>query len=328
VADIVTFGSDKPPWRPSRRLILTCAGTVSAVAAGMTAFALVDHHEPVPVAPAVSGPAAQAAGPSCRPLGTPPRRAATEPPAGLIIDCAGARGSSLERRDRTAGKGPWTVVVRRLDGSLGRHGAVVTFPVAAPPAPARRVDVGGTAGTAGPGMVTWPVAGTFARVRGDLPESELVAIGAGTTVVAGRPAVKAPAGYAVAAAGPYRSPTIHETRYGTADVGEQGALGNGLTYTGVAGGGGFEDQLYAVHTSAGGQVGGRRAVLSSVFGGNGALAWEPAPGVVAYVGYSGASLSDEAVSALRRLAGRARAIGDRQWRASGPHTVDQSNEPG
>jgi hypothetical protein len=328
VADIVTFGSDKPPWRPSRRLILTGAVAVSVVAAGTAAFALVDRHEPVRVAPAISSPAPQAAGPSCRPAGTTAGRAVTGPPAGLIIDCAAAAGASLERRDRTAGNGPWTVVVRRLDGSLGRHGAVVTFPVAAPPAPARRAEVGGTAGTAAPGMVTWPAAGRHARVRGDLSESELIAIGARTTIVAGRPAVRPPAGYAVAAAGPYRSPTIHEIRYGTAELGEQGALGNGLTYTGVARGGGFEDLLYAAHTSVGGRVGGKRAVLSSVFGGNGALAWEPAPGVLAYVGYSGASLTDEAVAALQRLAGRARAIGDGRWQASGPQTVDQSNEPG
>jgi hypothetical protein len=66
VADIVTFGSDKPPRRPSRRLIVTCAVTVSAVAVGTAAFALADHHEPVRVVPAVSSPATQAAGPWAR----------------------------------------------------------------------------------------------------------------------------------------------------------------------------------------------------------------------------------------------------------------------
>lgn len=37
--------------------------------------------------------------------------------------------TSLTRSDPTAVKGPWTVVVRRADGSLGRYGAVVTYPV-------------------------------------------------------------------------------------------------------------------------------------------------------------------------------------------------------
>jgi hypothetical protein len=70
-------------------------------------------------------------------------------------------------------------------------------------------------------------------------------------------------------------------------------------------GGGFEDQIYAVHTDTGGLVNGKPAVVSSVFGGNGTLAWEPTPGLVAYVGYSGAPLDDKAITALQRLAARA-----------------------
>lgn len=330
MADVVTFGPDRPPRRPSRRLIV--AGVV-VLAAG-TAIALA-HRDgsagPAVTSPAVSGPAMTGpamTGPvaSCRPTGPALGPAAAGAPAALAIGCAA--GASLDRRDSAAGRGPWTVVVRRDDGSLGRHGAVVTFPVPAPPPAADTVDVGGTPGKAGPGAVTWPVGGAYARVRGDLPQPVLVTIGAGTTIAAGRPAVRPPAGYAVAGGGPYRPPAIHEIRYGSAELGEQAALGGGLTYTGVVRGGGFEDRLYAAQGAAGGQVGGRPAVVSSVFGGNGTLAWEPAPGVVAYIGYSGAALSDGAVAALRRLAERSRPLDDEQWRATRPITVDQTNEPG
>jgi hypothetical protein len=140
--------------------------------------------------------------------------------------------------------------------------------------------------------------------------------------------VHPPAGYTVVATGPYRPPTIHELRYGSAAVGQQAALGDGLTYTGVTSGGGFEDQLYAVPTDNGGLVNGEPAVVSPVFGGNATLAWEPTPGVVAYIGYSGSRLDDKAIAALQRLAGQARALTSTEWQATHPQTIDQINEPG
>jgi hypothetical protein len=267
-------------------------------------------------------------GPPCVPVGTAQSPPVVEPKGGLLITRPGAgRGGALDRCDRTAVDGPWTVVVRAASGSLGRSGAVVTFPVD-PPAPGRRVDVNGATGTASTGSVGWPVGGAHARIRGDLGEAALVAIAAGTTVVAGRPIVRPPAGYGVVTSGPYRPPSIHELRFGSARVGEADALGNGLAYTGLTSGGGFEDQLYAVPTDDGGSVDGRPAVVSPVFGGNATLAWEPAPGVVAFVGYSGAELDDAAVAALRRLAAQTRPLTDAQWRAAGPQTVDQVNQPG
>lgn len=204
---------------------------------------------------------------------------------------------------------------------------MVTFPVGAPSV-GHSVGVGGVIGKAEGGMVMWPVAGAYARIRGDLSEAELIAIAGRTTVVAGRPVVRQPAGYAVVSTGPYRPPTIHQIRYGSAWVGEQEALGNGLTYTGVTSGGGFEDQLYAAQTDDAGPVHGRQAVVSTVFGGNATLAWEPAPGIVAYLGYSGSQLDDEAVAALRRLAERSRALTSSEWRATNPQIIDQINEPG
>jgi hypothetical protein len=253
-----------------------------------------------------------------------------DPLAGLLIDRAAiglGANAGLERCDRAAVDGPWSLVVRRPDGSLGKHGAVVTFPVGAPRA-GRKVNVGGVIGKAGTRMVIWPLAGAHARIRCDLSEAELIAIAARTTLVARRPAVDPPAGYAVVSTGPYRPPTIHEARYGSAEIGEQAALGNGLTYTGVTSGGGFEDQLYAMRTDNGGLINGRPAVVSPVFGGNATLAWEPTPGLVAYVGYSGADLDDEAIAALQRLAGHARALTSIEWQATNPQTTDQINEPG
>jgi len=329
VADIVSFGSDKPPWRPSRRLIAVGVA-VSAAVAGVAVFVARDRAEPrtatppvvsaAPETPPVVSAAPETPGPPCRPM---PAAA----PAGLVIDRAGG-ASGVARCDRgAAAEGPWTVVVRRRDGSVGRRGAVVTFPVDAPE-PGRVVRVGGEAGTAGNGMIEWPVAGAYARIRGDLPESVLLAIAARTTVTGRRPAVDPPAGYRVVSAGPYRPPAVHEIRYGSADLGEQDALGGGLTYTGVFGGGGFEDQLYAVRARDGGLVGDRPAVVSSVFGGNGTIAWEPAPGTVAIVGYSGVPMDDRAVAALRRVAARGRVLTGAQWQALGPDTIDQTNEPG
>lgn len=325
MTDIVTFGSDKPPWRPRRRLIVAGIAALALVAAGFALSAQGGDKGRVTVAPTPTTESPEPAVPLCPAPASP---AVVDSPAGLMIDCAAHPGSSLNRRDRTADEGPWTVVVRRVDGSLGKHGAVVTFPVAAPPATAPRVVVGNATGAAVPGMVTWPIAGAYARVRGDLPEAALIAIGADTTVVDKRPGVNPPAGYRVAGAGPYRPPTIHEIRYGASDLGEQAGLGGGLVFTGVARGGGFEDLLYTTAAQSADPVGGHPAVVSPVFGGNGALGWEPSPGVVAYVGYSGGELNDGAVAALQRLAGRTRPLTDGQWRATDPTNADQTNEPG
>ena len=331
--DIVSFGSDKPRRPPLRWLIVAGVVVLSAAVLAVTVVLFGDHRMPLvtPVSPSPSPSPTlpvETVGPPCVPVGWAQSPALVDPVAGLLVARVSAGpGTTLERCDRTAVDGPWTVVVRRSDGSLGRNGAVVTFPVGAPRA-GRSVGVGGVIGRAEGGMVTWPVGGAYARIRGDLNRIELTAIAARTTVVAGRPVVRQPAGYAVLSAGPYRPPTIHEIRYGSAAVGEQEALGSGLTYTGVISGGGFEDQLYAARTDDGGLVHGRPAVVSHVFGGNATLAWEPAPGVVAYIGYSGSQLNDEAVAALRRLAERARALTSSEWRATNPETIDQINEPG
>ena len=237
--------------------------------------------------------------------------------------------TSLTRSDPTAVNGPWTVVVRRADGSLGRYGAVVTYP--APTNDAANtgapIRVGSASGISGPGFILWPLGNGQARIRGDLPQADLVHIAELTTVVAGRPQVRPPEGFRVIARAPSRLPLIHEIRYGSSDLGVAPALGDGLTYTGLTSGGGFEDALYAERATPAGTVHGAPAVLSSVQGGNGTLAWEPSPGVVAYVGWSGAGESAKAVTALRTLAEGTYILTPSQWLVTRPQLDDQENNP-
>src|ERR1700724_3825238 len=56
--------------------------------------------------------------------------------------------------------------------------------------------------------------------------------------------------------------------------------------------------------------------------GDRALAWEPTPGVVAYVGSSGAPLTDAAIAALHRIAERTRLLSTQQWRTTGAQTTN------
>ena len=86
------------------------------------------------------------------------------------------------------------------------------------------------------------------------PPADLVHIAELTTVVAGRPQVRPPAGFRVIARAPSRLPLIHEIRYGSGDLGVAPALGDGLTYTGLTSGGGFEDALYVERATPAGTV--------------------------------------------------------------------------
>jgi hypothetical protein len=189
VADLLSSGPD----RPRRRLItaaVVVAGFVAAVA--VVSSGRLAGPDPRP------RPSASRALPSTAPAVPRPDGATVTPvPSGRVaaLFFDGVRSSAtLALRDRAAGRGPWTVVVRRRDGSLGSRGAVVTFPVPAVLA-GRAVRVGGTRGSAVPGAVVWPMAGRQARVRGDVPEADLVRLAARTSVVRGRPVVDVPSGY-------------------------------------------------------------------------------------------------------------------------------------
>jgi hypothetical protein len=239
------------------------------------------------------------------------------------IEIGGAKlGGTLERSDPQAASGPWTVVVRTADGSLGHHSAVVSYPVDA------------RARSSSPTEVVWPLGAGFARVRGDLGQAALGAIVRATSVVAGHPRVDAPAGLHVVSTGPYWPVVLREARYGSVDVREAAALGNGLTYADItAAAGGIEDQLLAGGGQAGSIVGGHPAVLDPLGGGpvlpgNANLVWEPSPGVVAFVGYSGASFSPQAGAALQRIARRTWLPGAPAWQATHPQIVPSPLPPG
>ncbi|MCQ9178109.1 hypothetical protein KMT30_03445 [Streptomyces sp. IBSBF 2953] len=323
MGDVLSNGPERPPWRPPRPLVVVSASVAlsAALVAGIVAAG----------GSADKGRAAIGSSPPASPSGHPfpggPDAvvAAGQTPGLVIAGLPLPRDATLTRRDRTAHAGPRTVIVRRADGSLGRHGAVVTFPVAAPYG-GRPVRVGDVPGRAREREITWPLAGAYARVRGDLPQSDLIAVAAATGVVSGRPAVDPPPGLSVASEEVSRPVQLLETRYSSKATGESEELSGGLTFTGVARCGGLEDALYAAPVRTAGTVHGKPAVVTSALGGNGALVWEPAPGVVAYVGYSGASLDDGAVAALRRLAARTRLLTPGQWRATAPATSDQSND--
>lgn len=229
----------------------------------------------------------------------------------------GRRGATIETHDPWRNRGPWTVTVRRPDGSLGRHGAVVTFPVDEPVL-GRAVRVGRVQGRLDGRTLVWPVAGGYARVRGDLGTRALLAVARNTGVSDGRPVVRAPDGLRVVGSRHYRPSLITEARYGFHDDDV-----SGLVTTGLITSGGFEDAVYAGPAIYPTTVRGRPAVATPVYGGNFALAWEVRPGVVAYVGDSGMQLSPASVDALGDVAERAQFADRTRWQATRPQVIDQ-----
>lgn len=331
MADLLTGGP--PDRRPRRTTWLLAAGVILAAGGAVAALWYMRVGTPETAHPRRDTTPATAAGPGpsagycdegrageVTQGGPSPGQA-----VGLVIDGA-SPGTVLDRRDASAATGPLALVVRRLDGSLGRHGAVVTFPVDETPS-GRSVTISGASGRATPDQVVWPVAGGYARVRGDLGEPALVAIASATQVVANRPVVHLPSGFRVASTGPYRSPHIREVRYEGGRLGTSPTVG-GLVYTGVASLAGFEDQLYAMSDTDCGTVHGQPVIVSTLGGGNGTLAWQIAPGLVGYVGYSGGNLSGNVVRALHGLAEQTRPLDARQWQAIKPQVIDQRNDFG
>jgi hypothetical protein len=323
--EVLDVGTDQPPWSPRRRAL---AGALAAVvlAAGVgwslgRNGAAEDDARPGPTTPAVTTEETTRL-PNLEP---PPTTLPLVPipdgiPVALMIGPTSG-DMALERQDADAATSPWAVVVRRNDGSFGRHGAVVTFPVSRPRA-GRSVAVGDATGTAAPKQVTWPIGGAWARVRGDLSERDLVAVARGVRIRDGHPQAVAPPGFRTVVAEQYEPTAIRELRFG-------GLAGEafGLTYTAVLAAAGFEDQIYAIGGISGGTVGGQPAIASAVGGGNGTLAWEAAPGVVALVGYSGSlPFGPEAIPRLRELGEGARYLtGGAAWRYLKPVTQAQDN---
>ncbi|MEU5885125.1 hypothetical protein [Spirillospora sp. NPDC047279] len=186
--------------------------------------------------------------------------------------------------------------------------------------------MGGAPGRAAKGVIVWKAVDAWARVRGDLPDADLARIAAATTVTGGRPVVAPVKGFEALVDNPYRSRVVRNARFDAADLGEGASLGDGLVYLSGAICGGLEDRLYEADARPAGKVNGKPAVVSGAFGGNGVLAWEPALGVVAIVGYSGAPMDDDAVAALRRIAERSRLLDVGQWKATRPLARQGTND--
>ena len=217
-------------------------------------------------------------------------------------------------------QGPWSLVIRASDGHFGVHGAVVTYP-----AGNTRSGVLSTrhGGVWNPGFRTlvFPLGTSQAQIVGDLGLATLESLAARVAVVNGRPHFGGLDGFAAERAISFRSPVVHEMRYGAVDLGQQEALGKGLVFTGVTWAGSFESLAFESHAKPAGAVRLRPAIYSSALGGSGTLAWESAPGEVTYVGYSGSATGPEAIEALRALADKGKALSPAQWEARNPAQV-------
>jgi hypothetical protein len=297
MTDVLSFGSDEPP-RPGRRRWLTAGAVVLGLAVTAMVVRSQVRENPKPLPSTV------------RPLPSASR---------LLCDAAGGvvldeteRDLAQNRCDESAATGPWTVVVRQTAGSLAHHGAVITFPA----------DADSRAGA-----VVWELAGARAQIRGDLPAADLAALVRRVSVVSGKPRLDPPPGYVVVFTGPYRAPVVQEAGYDSAAAGEQATLGASWIHTGLAGGGGFEDALYAAGARSAGGINNHPAVLSGVREGEGMLSWELAPGRVAFVAYGGGlPLKATAEAALHRLAQQTRVVTATQWQTTNPVVIYQVND--
>ena len=247
---------------------------------------------------------------------------------------------SQETRDAGAVRGPWSVIVRRSNGSLGQLGAVVTYPV--PPvtigrairiAVAARVTITPSTGRVSrrvvsvtghedeAGGIVWPLNGRFARIRSDLGRATMAALAARVSIRNGRPALTGvPKGYRVVVSEPYRAPVVTQSRYTDSLRVDSGPI-DGLIYCEVViGGASFEEALYSEVTVPGGAISGHPAVRSPVGGGSATLAWEVAPDIVAFVGYAGGLVPSAATPSLTELARGGHLLGHAQWTATHPFT--------
>ena len=229
---------------------------------------------------------------------------------------------TVERIDPSAPSSPRSIILRRPGGHLGDGSIVITA----------GHDPSSTDPSAGLPTPVSPVT-TYDRPHGSIsisaagvPEADIAAIASHTDLIDGAPVVRPTGGlrsYAVASAASNRPPIIREARYGCDAVGEPTLAG--LCYTGLATSAGFEDAIYMIGFQPGPPVRGMPTVLSVVGGGSATLAWEPTPGVIAYVGYSGVERAENAGPALARLAERAMIVSSTEWQASNPQRSDQNN---
>jgi hypothetical protein len=238
---------------------------------------------------------------------------------------ASYKASTLDRRDPDTADGPYSLVVRAKNGSMIQRTAVVTYqPNVVATVPARP----GTIGASGATELSIARDGGTLRVRAvGLTPAEITGIGDATQVVDDRPevALSSLPEFSVIASGSWTPSTVREARYGCADLGEIDT--QGLCYTGVTFSPGFEDALFEAGFQPGPLVAGRPSAVSTIGGGSGTLAWEPRPGVIAYIGYSANPLvsAQSTVDAMARLAERVRILSPDEWIATKPMNVTQTN---
>ena len=171
------------------------------------------------------------------------------------------------------------------------------------------------------GGIVWPVGGKYARIRGDLGRTVLADVAGRVSVRRGRPVLgHPPVRLRVVASEPYRPAVEAESRYTDAPRVDSGPI-DGLIYTDVLRGASFEEALFLGGLAAGANIGGHPAVVSSVGGGSATLAWEPTPGSIVLVGYSGVLPAQAAMPTLIDLARGGRLLDHRQWQATHPVVV-------
>ena len=249
-----------------------------------------------------------------KPIGVESIQECPVPLGGLVLgNHLRVPGSALERWDCGALKGPWSVVIRSTSGRFGVHSAVVTFPVDLTGSGVPSTKPQGGVWNPGTQKLAWPLGSSHAQIVGDLGQTTLEDLAARVRVESGKPRFSALEGFTATAVVPYDPPLVHEMRYSTDDLGEAGVRGSGLIYTGVTPGASFETLVFEAHAKPAGVVRGKPALFSDVPSGNGALAWESAPGEVTYIGTEGIATRADAIETLRALANSGRLLTPRQW---------------
>jgi hypothetical protein len=201
----------------------------------------------------------------------------------------------------------WATIVHGPSGGYGDE-AVVLWPAS-------------RATRRQPGHYSWRLGGHWATVEGFLASGPRRLLRRYVRIRDGRPVVRESDAYPVTVTVPAEPTLVREIRYDAGQLGPAGQVLGGLVFTGVTRTGALDDWLVSQQPDLSGDVGGVPAVVTPIFGGNAALAWEPKPGTVAYVGYSGAELSPRTVDALRCLADQSRALPLAKWH---PQAVSES----
>jgi hypothetical protein len=284
MADELAGGSQRPSWRPSRRHVLLISAVVVVVAAVVTTVVIwpTDHDQP----------AARQQTPLPCPL---PAEAPQRSPH-LTALALPAAGATLERHVSKPHR--WTTVIYGSKGGFGGGEAVITYPLGRP--------------QRGPSYFSWRAGKHWVVAHGFLsvPTSYLRRF---VHISHGRPVVRGLAGYRLTVTVPAEPVVTREIRYDAGQLGAAGEVLGGLVFTGVTRTGALDDWIVAGQPPQSGTVDGAPAVVTTIFGGNAALAWEPTAGTVAYIGYSGASLSSTTVAALHCLAEQSRSVSHSQW---------------